>query len=200
MPRQKDQKSNARLIIATSLFAISILASFLFSYLSHSGKDYWMLTRPVAAGAPITSSDLKWVKAEMSPDIRGYLTSTERVINLVALRNLRAGELVHRSDISSEKSRISRAYASISVRAVDLPSNINVGSIVNLYHLQDSRNGEPVPEPELILSQVFVNEISRKSANFASDIALTLSLDINDVPYLLAATTAGRIVVVKSNE
>jgi hypothetical protein len=84
------------------------------------------------------------------------------------------------------------------VRSADISHSVNPGDIVSLFHVHDSRNGEAVIPPYRILSNLFVQGINQKSANFGGDISLTLSLNKEDIPTLLSATSSGRIVVVST--
>jgi hypothetical protein len=194
-----EKKSQTRLIIASALFVLSVVTSFTLSYMAHRGESYWVLTHPVAQGTALTTADLTEVNVSIDRGISSYLPKSENPIGLIARRNLSAGVLVDRRDLTRDLQQLSTVDLSISVRAVDIPSSIGVGAIVSLYHLADSRNGEAVSDPVLITSGVFVKEVARKSANFASDIALTVSLDERELPYLLSSTTYGRVVVVSSH-
>ena len=199
MHPSSEKKSQARLIVASALFLLSVATSFALSYLAHRGEGYWVLTHPVAQGSALTTSDLTRATASIDRSITVYLAESENPVGLIARRNLPAGVLIDRRDLTRDEQQLSHVEVSISVRAVDIPSNIGAGAIVTLFHLTDSRNGEAVSEPVLISSRVFVKEVARKSANFASDIALTLSIDERELAYLLSATTYGRVVVVTSH-
>jgi hypothetical protein len=194
-----EKKSHTRLIIASALFLLSIATSFGFSFLAHRGVSYWVITHPVAQGSALTSSDLARVTSSIDRSISSYISASENPIGMIARRNMPAGVFIDRRDLAADSGELSTADLSISVRAADMPANVGVGANVSLYHLVDSRNGEAVIDPELILDRVFVKEVARKSANFASDITLTITLSERDVPYLLRATTFGRLVVVSAH-
>jgi hypothetical protein len=194
-----EQKSHTRLIIASALFLLSIATSFGFSFLAHRGVSYWVITHPVAQGSALTSSDLARVTSSIDRSISSYISASENPIGMIARRNMPAGVFIDRRDLAADSGELSTADVSISVRAADMPANVGVGANVSLYHLVDSRNGEVVMDPELILERAFVKEVARKSANFASDITLTITLNERDLPYLLQATTLGRLVVVSTH-
>jgi len=198
MSNLSNKKSHQRLVIAGALFFTSILASFLISYLSQSGAHYWVLSHPLARGTQIESSDVALVKISLGTGVRGYLSSQENPIGSVTRRNINGGELINQSDLSSNSEDLISESLSISIRATDISPLISSGSLVSLYQVHDARNGEVVPEPVRILSGVFVKEVSRKSANFGSDLSLTLTVNRDDVIELLNATSSGRIVVVSS--
>lgn len=199
MSNQQSKKSQQRLVIACSLFFTSILASFLISYLSQSGTHYWVLKEPLPQGVQIQSSDLALIKATLGQGVRGYLNSQENPVGSITRRNLGAGELIHVRDISNDADALTSESLSISIRAADIGATISPGDLVSLYQVHDARNGEVVPAPVRILTGVFIRDLSRKSANFGSEISLTLTIDRSDVATLLGATTSGRIVVVSSN-
>jgi hypothetical protein len=199
MSNLPSKKSQQRLVIAGSLFFTSILASFLISYLSQSGSHYWVLKEPLPRGVQIQSSHLVLIKATLGQGVRGYLNSDENPIGSITRRNLNGGELINAKDLSNDVGALTSESLSISIRAADIGATISPGDLVSLYQVHDARNGEAVPAPIRILTGVFIRDLSRKSANFGSEISLTLSVDREDVATLLAATSSGRIVVVSSN-
>jgi hypothetical protein len=199
MSNIESKKSQQRLIIAGALFFTSILASFLIAYLSQSGSHYWVLREPLPRGVQIQSGDLLLTKASLGLDARGYISSAENVVGSITRRNLSRGELLNTNDLSDDSSELTSESLSISIRATDISATSSTGDLVSLYQVHDARNGEAVPEPLRILTGVYIREISRKSANFGSDISLTVTIDRDDVGRLLSATSSGRIVVVSSN-
>ena len=199
MTNLQSKKSQQRLYIAGALFLTSILASFLIAYLSQSGSHYWVLREPLPRGVQIQSSDLLLTKASLGLDARGYISSAENVVGSITRRNLNRGELLNSNDVSDDSSGLTSESLSISIRATDISPTNMPGDLVSLYQVHDARNGEAIPEPLRILTGVYLREISRKSANFGSDISLTVTIDRDDVGRLLSATSSGRIVVVSSN-
>jgi hypothetical protein len=199
MSNIQSKKSQQRLMIAGALFFTSILASFLIAYLSQSGSHYWVLRGPLPRGVQIQSSDLLLTKASLGLDARGYISSAENIVGSITRRNLSRGELLNSNDLSDDSSELTSESLSISIRATDISATSATGDLVSLYQVHDARNGEVVPEPLRILTGVYIREISRKSANFGSDISLTVTIDRDDVGRLLSATSSGRIVVVSSN-
>lgn len=199
MATHTEKKSNNRLIIAGALFLTSVLASLLISYLSNTGKQYWMLTRPLAQGVRIESSDLTSATATLDRKLQGYLSNSQPVVGAITRRSLQAGEILRSDAITEASQEMSSASLSLQVRAADIPISTAPGDFVTLYQLIDARNGEiPLP-PTKVLSGVFIDEISRKSANFGSDVSLTISVHRDDVSTVLEATSSGRIVIVASH-
>ncbi len=199
MIQKNEKKSQTRLYIAASLFVASIAASFLISYISHQGQSYWVVKSALPKGVQIDSADLQLVQADLAVGIFGYLGSAINPVGSITLRNLQAGEILNAGAISEDSQQLTSESLSISVRASDLPPHISIGEMVALYQVHDARNGEQPIAPERVLSGVFVRAISQGGSNFGSDISLTLSLNRESVPVLLAATSSGRIVVVSTH-
>lgn len=199
MTNSQSKKSQQRLAIAASLFFTSILASFLISYLSQSGSHYWVLREALPRGVQIESSNLALTKASLGQDLRGYLSSKENPVGSITRRNLNEGELINVNDLTGDSSELRSETLSLSIRASDISSTVKPGDIVSLYQVHDARNGEEVPTPSQILSGVFIRELSRKNANFGSEISLTVTVDRDDVATVLSATSSGRIVVISTH-
>ena len=193
-----DKKSHSRLLVAGALFFTSIFASLLIAYISSTGGKYWVLNHPLPRGVQIASTDISLAKVTLGRGAEGYLSSSINPIGSITLRNLSSGSLLNVSDLSNSGEELGSESLSIAVRAADLPATITVGEIVSLYRVFDARNGEVVPEPERVISGVFIKEISQKGANFGGDLALTISIQRDEVPRVLAATSSGRLVVVAS--
>lgn len=191
-----EKKSHTRLLIAGSLFFTSILASLLIAYLSSMGGKYWVLVRPLPRGVQITSTDVSLIKATLGRGAEGYLAARFNPMGSITLRNLSSGELLNKSDLTSDSSRMNGASISIAVKSSDIPMNVRIGDVVTLYQVFDSRSGEEVPPPRHLIGGAFIEEISQKGANFGGETSLTLSVQQDDLPLVLAATSSGRIVVV----
>jgi hypothetical protein len=195
MTLNQKKNSQTRLIVASSLFLLSVLASFLISYTARLGDHYWVTTQPLAKGVQISQGDLALVKATIPRKMTAYLQSETNPIGSITTRNIPANNLLSKADVSGDSALLRTHEISLAVRAVDIPITINPGELISLYQVIDSRSGEPSVEPTQIISGVFLRDVARKSANFASDVSITISLDQSDIPIVLAATSIGRIVV-----
>ena len=199
MAINKDRKSNSRLVIAASLFLTSIVASAVISYMSQTGSQYWAINRAIPQGVSIESTDLSLVRATLDNGLSGYLSGAHSVVGLITRRAIVAGELLRSDAITRDKRGLVTQSLSLLIRSADIPSSALPGDLVTLYQIHDTRNGEDAKSPTVVISRVFISEIARKSANFGSDLSITISLNRDDVPTVLAATSSGRIVVVPAN-
>lgn len=196
MPSKKD--SHNRFVLSAVLICAALLASFAMSMAANQREKYWITLKPISAGSQITMSDLGFTSAALGRATAGYLLERNNPVGSVALRRIPAGEILHFSAVTKDVGAQANSEISLSVRAVDIPKDITVGELVTIYHLHDAKNGEAQIPLQKVLGGVFISSIDRESANFGSDIALTVSLDREVVADLLTATTSGRLVIVRS--
>lgn len=197
MPASK--KSHARLILAIALCGGALLASFLMSHAASSREKYWVVLTPIAAGTTIEARDLGYQSVVLGNSAARYLPATSNPIGSITLRKFATGELLEGSALTEDSEFLTHQQISLSVRAVDIPSALQVGEVISIYQVQDHRSGEPVIAPDYVLGGVFVAALDRKGSNFGGEVALTISLDRADIPAVLAATTSGRVVIVRAH-
>jgi hypothetical protein len=193
------KKSQSRMMIAFALFLASIATSFVFAYLSNQGSAYWVVKSPLPKGVEITREDLEISRMKLSRATDDYLESNINPIGVITQRAFASGELLLRSALTTNSDQLSAESLSLSIRSVDIPASVTPGDRVAIYQLHDARNGEEAIEPRLIISSLFLTSIEGKKGNFSGEISITVSLDRNQIPILLAATTSGRLVVVATS-
>ncbi len=87
----------------------------------------------------------------------------------------------------------------LNISASDIPSTVELGEPISIYWIPEPQDAASLSTPELLLTGVFLRSIDRKSANFGNGLAITVSVDNSQVQRLLAGTSNGRLVIVKSN-
>ena len=193
-----EKKSNTRFQIAIVLFLLAIITPFLISLTSTKPEQYWAIARPIPSGSEITLDDLKKVGIRVDRGESDFLTADTNLVGLITTRSFLANEIVDvRYLRDTEQSMLEEV--SIAVASTDIPMKTKVGDYVSIFLLQDAKNGEPVSPPVRILSGVFISELDRKGSNFGNTISLTLTLNQESVPALLAASSKGRLVLVGKN-
>lgn len=199
MAIETGKKSSKRMAIAITLFIASIATSFAFAFLSNQGSAYWVVTSPLPKGVAITREDIEVSRMKLSRETEGYLDSSINPVGVITTRSFASGELLLRSALTSNVDQLSSEKLSLSIRSVDIPASVVSGDRVSIYQLHDARNGEEEIEPKRVLSSVFLDSIEGRKGNFSGDLSVTISLDRNQIPTLLAATTSGRLVIVGSS-
>ena len=194
------KKRNARLTISVALFIAALVASFLMSYVANKDEKYWVALLPIAAGTQIQQSDLGFVNVSLGSSWDRYLSSKFTPVGAYSHRAIAAGEILFSDSISTKALSTLNEQVSVSVRAVDIPQQVGIGESVSIFQVHDQKNGEKSIEPSLILRDAFVVSIDRKGSNFGGETALTISVRHELVSELLAATTRGRLVAVRTHE
>jgi Flp pilus assembly protein CpaB len=189
-----------RFVISLALFISALIASFLMSFAANQSEKYWVAVKSIAAGSEIQSSDVKFIEVTLGAVSDRYLPGENNPVGAISRRSITSGELLHISALSNPGESELNEQISVSIRSVDIPMQVVPGSLVNIYQVHDSKNGEELIEPFEVLSDVFVTSIDRKGSNFGGEVALTVSSTHRDIERLLSASTSGRLVAVHSYE
>jgi len=201
MPFMSTKKSTiqSRVLIAAALLVASILASVLISTLSNQKQSFWIADRELTPGQQISATDISKVQVNISAISGTYIPATVNPIGSIVINRIPRTSLIATQSISSRTDAINSAEVSLNIRAIDLPAKINSGDRISIYLVQDTEPNAFPAEPELVLSDIYLGSIERKSSNFGSDAAITIAIGRQEVVEVLRATTYGRLVVVKLN-
>jgi hypothetical protein len=195
----KRSSIRARFLIAISLLVLSILSSVVISLLSNQKVSYLITTRELTPGQQISASDIAIVKVNVTALANTYLTADQNPVGSIVINRIPRKSLIANQSISTQTDLINSAEISLTVRAIDLPANIAAGDRISIYLLEDAQPGAFPTDPELVLSDIYLGIIERKSSNFGSDAAITIAIGRDEIADVLRATTYGRLAVVKLN-
>jgi hypothetical protein len=112
---------------------------------------------------------------------------------------MRVGEVISIADVNNSAESMSTSAVPLNLRSGDLASGINLGDSVDLYWVLDSRNGEEVVNPILILGGVILIGLDNSKNSLGGDVSITVAIEETQVLRMLSATTQGRLVVVRSH-
>lgn len=191
-------RKQSRLYIAFALFVTSILAAFAISIAANRSESYWIITRPLPAGVQISSGDITKGSALIAFP-HTYLLADSNPLGAITTRNISRGEILTSTALTKDPQFLDTEEVSISVRSSDIPGNTDVGDLVTLYQVQDSRDASEIVLPRRILVGAFISAINRKGSNFGSEVSITLAISQGETPKLLSATSNGRIVIVAAH-
>ena len=188
-----------QVIVAGALFLAALFSSFAFSALSDRSSNYWVVSHPVAAGSLLTSSDLELIDASLVDNQDLYLPEGLSPIGSTTTRYIAAGEFIATSAVTEDLQEFDAEQVPLNVSPSDIPSTIEIGEPISIYWVPEPQDSQSLSTPELLLTGVFLRSIDRKSSNFGNGLAITVSVDNSQVQRLLAGTSNGRLVIVKSN-
>lgn len=195
----KKSKIQTRVLIAAALLVVSILSSVLISVISNQKQSFWIANRELTPGQQIAASDISKVKVNISAISNNYLAAEVNPIGSIVINRIQRTSLIATQSISSQNETINSAEISLNIRAIDLPTSVLAGDRISIYLLEDAEAGAFPSEPELILSDIYLGSIERKSSNFGSEVAISIAIGREEIVEVLRATTYGRLVVVKLN-
>ena len=184
--------------LAITLIIAAFASAFFISTYSNKGDTYWVLSSPITTGHVITPSDIRSVHMNLSSSAQNYLSTADQIIGLVAKRTMVADEVLSVSDVTNSKDSLATSAVPISLRSLDLATGVGLGDPVDIYWVLDSRNGEAVVDPILILGGVTVIGLDDSKNALGGDVSISVAIEETQVLRLLSATTQGRLVVVRS--
>jgi hypothetical protein len=197
--KNKKVSYGARMPLAITLIVAAFGSAFFISTYSNRGYNYWVIAQPVTPGHVITQTDLTADHLNLGQSTEYYLRQTDQAVGLVATRQMQIGEVISITDVSSSAESMATSAVPLNLRSGDLAAGISVGDAVDLYWVLDSRNGEEVIDPILILGGVILIGLDDSKNSLGGDVSITVAIEETQVLRMLSATTQGRLVVVRSH-
>lgn len=195
----QKKAAQTRFIVAVSLFAAALISALALTALGNRTDSYWVAKSALAPGVEISRDQIALVKVALGESASRYISSNTPLEGSYVTRAQSAGELISIDDVSDLAPTQRTQLVPIAVRATDLPSDISIGEAINIYWVPESAmGGVQIGMPEAVVKNAYIRSIDRKSANFSSDIALTISLIDSQIIKLLDATVSGRLVIVRA--
>jgi len=195
----QKKAAQTRFIVAVSLFAAALISALALTALGNRTDNYWVTKSALAPGVEISRDQIALVKVALGESASRYISSNTPLEGSYVTRAQSAGELISIDDVSDLAPTQRTQLVPIAVRTTDLPSDISIGEAINIYWVPESAmGGVQIGMPEVVVKNAYIRSIDRKSANFSSDIALTISLIDSQIIKLLDATVSGRLVIVRA--
>ena len=195
--RRPKKRITTRSIAAATLICASFLSAYLLSAMANRTQLLWSARTPLAPGTEISLSSLVSKRVAIPDGISAYISADTDINHFFVLKSIGSGELLPASALSANGNTIHSSAVPVSVHSSDLPSDLAVGEVVNLYHVGDSHLAKEIGPPVLVLSNAYILGIDRKGQNLGGDLTLTISMNSKYVMQVLDATASGRVVVVR---
>lgn len=184
--------------LAITLIIAAFISAFFIATYSNKGESYWVIANPIMPGQVILGTDLRSTHLNLGTSASMYLRTRDKPEGMVAIRKLMVGEVISTNDLTSTQNAMSTSAVPLSMRLLDLAKGVSIGEAVDIYWVLDSRNGEPIVDPILILGGVTLLNLDDSKSSLGGDIGITVAIEETQVLRLLSATTQGRLVVVRS--
>lgn len=196
---KRDKAAQTRLVVAIALFAAAVISAMALTALGNQSDTYWIARNSLIPGTQISESDLSEVEVSLGEAGGRYLSKDVTVTGAYILHSIQKGELISIDSVSDFPSALKSGQVPISIRSSDLPEDLGLGEVINIYWVPEALGMEKPRSPELVISGALLNSINRKAGNFGNDISLTVSVENSEIFQLLQATASGRLVIVRSN-
>lgn len=195
----QKKAAQTRFIVAVSLFAAAIISALSLTALGNRTDSYWVAARNLAPGSEISPDDIYLVKVALGDISSDYISGETPLVGSYLIRAQSAGELIALNEVSDLAPTDIAQQVPIAVRSSDLPTDISIGEAINIYWVPDSAmGGVQIGSPEIVVKQAYIRSLDRKSSNFSSEVALTISLLDTQIINLLNSTVSGRLVIVRA--
>ena len=195
----QKKAAQTRFIVAVSLFAAAIISALSLTALGNRTDSYWVAASNLAPGSEISQEDISLVKVALGEISSDYISSETSLVGSYLIRAQGAGELIALNEVSDLAPTDRAQQVPIAVNNADLPTDLSIGEAINIYWVPDSAmGGVQIGTPEIVVRQAYIRSLDRKSSNFSSEVALTISLLDTQIINLLNSTVSGRLVVVRA--
>jgi len=189
---QKFIQRNFRRILAAggllfSLLALSILLN------SQPSTLVWMATGSIPNGSRITSNEVKLVKVDLTEDALHFESKNDLVVGKFATRLLEPGDLVAVTDVTQQSSNSTSTFLPIGVAVDDLPADLAVGDLVDVYVIPKDQGVLPA----VVAHRIPVQYIDDKSRSLGGSVAVSLSASPTVTSIIVTAESQGRLVLAR---
>ena len=181
-----------RLWIGLIFILISIFLSQTIVAKATARSQIVVMVNSVPAGSEVTENDLTIEDAVLPDSVKSVATKNE-VIGMIAIRDLKAGDILTSESVSN-RIRTELRMISVPIKAGHLP-NLDSGQLVDVW-VTPSTDGMALPGP----AQLVINEATISAVpgviDPALDTAVTLLVNQSNVAALVQAMRDGVIDLV----
>lgn len=181
-----------RLWIGLIFILISIFLSQTIVAKATARSQIVVMVNSVPAGSEVTENDLTIEDAVLPDSVKSVATKNE-VVGMIAIRDLKAGDILTSESVSS-RIRTELRMISVPIKAGHLP-NLDSGQLVDVW-VTPSTDGMALPGP----AQLVINEATISAVpgviDPALDTAVTLLINQSNVAALVQAMRDGVIDLV----
>ena len=189
---QKFIQRNFRRIVAAGGLLFSLLALSLLLN-SQPSTMVWMATGSIPNGSRITSSEVKLVKVDLTEDALHFESKNDLVVGKFATRLLEPGDLVAVTDVTQQSSNSTSTFLPIGVAVDDLPADLAVGDLVDVYVIPKDQGVLPA----VVAHRIPVQYIDDKSRSLGGSVAVSLSASPTVTSIIVTAESQGRLVLAR---
>lgn len=178
--------TDVRFLVGIALVVASVTGVWLVLSTARETTTVLQSNRTIVPGELVSSTDLRPVEVGLGAVGADYLTSEQLAVGAIANRTISAGELVHRSALTS--ATLARSTTIVLTSATGLPDTLARGDRVEVWAASPDPETRRYNQPYLLLPAATVASIAAPGGLIAQG-AVTVELVINraEVALVLAA-------------
>lgn len=196
IPIRRNFQRYQRTIAGSSLLIIAFIAAILIAHEANRTVLLWSTSNELSTGAVIQQSDIKAKRALLPENSQMYFSSSADLIGAIVSHHVGSGELIPVSAIIEGGSEIDGRYVPLEIAIHDLPTNIERGSIVDIYAIaKNSAGSASLESTSLIASATTVIEVDRKG-DLSGSVGVVVNLRTQNVLSLISQISEHRLLLV----
>ena len=196
IPIRRNFQRYQRTIAGSSLLIIAFIAAILIAHEANRTVLLWSTSNELSTGAVIQQSDIKAKRALLPENSQMYFSSSADLIGAIVSHHVGSGELIPVSAIIEGGSEVDGRYVPLEIAIHDLPTNVERGSIVDIYAIAKNSAGSASLESTfLVASATTVIGVDRKG-DLSGSVGVIVNIRNQNVLSLISQISEHRLLLV----
>lgn len=196
IPIRRNFQRYQRTIAGSSLLIIAFIAAILIAHEANRTVLLWSTSNELSTGAVIQQSDIRAKRALLPENSQMYFSSSADLIGAIVSHHVGSGELIPVSAIIEGGSEVDGRYVPLEIAIHDLPTNVERGSIVDIYAIaKNSAGSASLESTSLIASATTVIGVDRKG-DLSGSVGVIVNIRNQNVLSLISQISEHRLLLV----
>ena len=196
IPIRRNFQRYQRTIAGSSLLIIAFIAAILIAHEANRTVLLWSTSNELSTGAVIQQSDIRAKRALLPENSQMYFSSSADLVGAIVSHHVGSGELIPVSAIIESGSEVDGRYVPLEIAIHDLPTNIERGSIVDIYAIaKNSAGSASLESTSLIASATTVIGVDRKG-DLSGSVGVIVNIRNQNVLSLISQISEHRLLLV----
>jgi len=196
IPIRRNFQRYQRTIAGSSLLIIAFIAAILIAHEANRTVLLWSTSNELSTGAVIQQSDIRAKRALLPENSQMYFSSSADLIGAIVSHHVGSGELIPVSAIIEGGSEVDGRYVPLEIAIHDLPTNVERGSIVDIYAIAKNSAGSASLESTfLVASATTVIGVDRKG-DLSGSVGVIVNIRNQNVLSLISQISEHRLLLV----
>ena len=196
IPIRRNFQRYQRTIAGSSLLIIAFIAAILIAHEANRTVLLWSTSNELSTGAVIQQSDIRAKRALLPENSQMYFSSSADLIGAIVTHHVGSGELIPVSAIIEGGSEVDGRYVPLEIAIHDLPTNVERGSIVDIYAIAKNSAGSASLESTfLVASATTVIGVDRKG-DLSGSVGVIVNIRNQNVLSLISQISEHRLLLV----